>query len=90
MATRVIDPQPLVFDHAAQFFTCDDRRFQKLVDRWLEKGLVREWKGNIGELEAGGNFTPIQDPRPRYVGVNGMRCLAGSILNQVRLLVRVD
>jgi predicted NAD/FAD-dependent oxidoreductase len=83
MATRVIDPQPLVFDHAAQFFTCDDERFQKFVDRWLDKGLICDWKGKIGELEAGGNFIPIQYSRPRYVGVNGMRFLADSILNEV-------
>lgn len=83
MATRVIDPQPLIFDHAAQFFTCNDERFQKLVDRWLDKGFIREWKGKIGELEVGGNFTPMQDSRPRYIGVNGMRSLADSILNQV-------
>ncbi|KAF3333066.1 NAD(P)-binding Rossmann-like domain-containing protein [Carex littledalei] len=86
MATRVIDPQPLIFDHAAQFFTCDDKRFQKLVDRWLEEGFIREWKGKIGELEAGGNFTPMQDSRPRYIGVNGMRSLADSILNQSKLI----
>ncbi|KAJ4782862.1 FAD/NAD(P)-binding oxidoreductase family protein [Rhynchospora pubera] len=86
MATRVIHPQPLLFDHAAQFFTCTDKRFQKLVDRWLDKGLVREWKGKIGQLEAGGKFTPILDPEPRYVGVNGMRFLADSILGQSKMI----
>ncbi|XP_078149114.1 FAD/NAD(P)-binding oxidoreductase family protein [Carex rostrata] len=86
MATRVIDPQPLIFDHAAQFFTCNDERFQKLVDRWLDKGFICEWKGKIGELEVGGNFTPMQDSRPRYIGVNGMRSLADSILNQSKLI----
>ncbi|KAG1347452.1 hypothetical protein COCNU_06G012810 [Cocos nucifera] len=82
MATRMIDPQPLVFDHAAQFFTASDPRFQKLVDRWLEKGLVRECKGLLGELEAGGRFTPIPSSTARYIGVKGMRPLADSILCQ--------
>ncbi|KAJ3674696.1 hypothetical protein LUZ60_005312 [Juncus effusus] len=82
MATREIQPRDLVFDHAAQFFTCKDERFQKFVDKWVEKGLICEWKGLIGELESGGNFTPLMDEIPRYVGVNGMRHLADSILNQ--------
>ncbi|XP_073108295.1 uncharacterized protein [Elaeis guineensis] len=82
MATRMIDPQPLVFDHAAQFFTASDPRFQKLVDIWLEKGLVREWKGLLGELEAGGRFTPIPSSTAKYIGVKGMRPLADSILCQ--------
>ncbi|XP_072987860.1 uncharacterized protein [Typha latifolia] len=80
LATRMIDPQPLVFDHAAQFFTVSDQRFQKLVDRWLEKGLVREWKGLFGELEHGGHFTPLASSTAKYIGVNGMRVLADSIL----------
>lgn len=84
MATRMIDPQPLVFDHAAQFFTASDPRFQKLVDRWLEKGLVCEWKGLLGELEAGGRFTLIPSSTARYIGMKGMRSLADSIICQVR------
>ena len=40
MGTRVIDPQQLIFDHAAQFFTVSDSQFAELVDYWLEKGLV--------------------------------------------------
>lgn len=83
MGTRIIDPQPLIFDHAAQFFTVSDSRFGQLVDGWLERGLVREWKGMIGELEVGGRFVPYLDSPPRYVGVNGMRPLADSLLAQV-------
>lgn len=86
MATRMVDPQPLVFDHAAQFFTVSDSRFQKLVDKWLEEGLVREWKGLIGELEAGGHLIPIPSSTPRYIGVKGMRLIADSILCQNRMV----
>ncbi|KAL6006847.1 hypothetical protein ACLOJK_032343 [Asimina triloba] len=82
MGTRIIDPQNLIFDHAAQFFTANDSRFRELVDGWSEKGLVREWTGLIGELEAGGNFMPIPSSMPRYIGVKGMRPLADSILSQ--------
>ena len=83
MATRIIDPEPLIFDHAAQFFTVTDPEFAKLVHLWSEKGLVREWHGTVGELEAGGHFTPLPSSPPRYIGANGMRPLADTILSQV-------
>lgn len=83
MGTRFIDPQPLIFDHAAQFFTVSDHRFSKLVDGWLEKRLVRQWQGTIGNLEVGGQFVPLPSSPPRYIGVNGMRPLADSLLSQV-------
>ncbi|XP_068635546.1 uncharacterized protein [Aristolochia californica] len=82
MGTRIVDPQPLVFDHAAQFFTVTDLRFGELVDGWVDKGLLREWEGPIGELEAGGHYLPLQSSSKRYVAVNGMRPLADSILTQ--------
>ncbi|WOL05024.1 hypothetical protein Cni_G13747 [Canna indica] len=86
MATRVIDPKPLVFDHAAQFLTVSDSRFQKLVDRWFEKGLVREWKGLIVELEAGGHTTLLPYSAKRYVGIKGMRPLMDSIICENNLV----
>ncbi|XP_021901920.1 uncharacterized protein LOC110817585 isoform X2 [Carica papaya] len=86
MATRVIDPQPLIFDHAAQFFTVSDSRFAELVDGWLERGLVREWPGIVGELEVGGRFTPFPFAAPRYVAVNGMRPFADSLLSETSIV----
>ena len=85
LATRIVeyDTQELVFDHAAQFFTVSDPRFEKFVQRWLKEGLIREWKGQLGELEAGSQFNPIPYTSPRYIGVRGMRPLADSILHQV-------
>ncbi|URE34966.1 fad dependent oxidoreductase [Musa troglodytarum] len=82
MATRIIDSRTFIFDHAAQFFTVSDLRFQKLVDRWLEKGLVREWKGLLVELEAGGRASPVPYSASRYVGTKGMRSLMDSIISQ--------
>ncbi|KAK3136913.1 hypothetical protein QOZ80_5BG0444890 [Eleusine coracana subsp. coracana] len=86
MATRAVGGEQLVFDHAAQFFTATDERFQKLVDAWVDRGLVREWRGLIGELEAGGRFRPIPSSTPRYIGVNGMRPLADSIMPESDLI----
>lgn len=86
MGTRIIDPQPLIFDHAAQFFTLSDSQFAELVDSWMEKGLVQEWKGIIGKLDVGGQFVSLPSSPPRYVGVNGMRPLADSLLSEVIFL----
>lgn len=87
MGTRVIDPQQLIFDHAAQFFTVSDSQFAELVDYWLEKGLVRQWEGLIGMLEAGGQFVPRPSSPPRFIGVKGMRPLADSLLFEVITLI---
>ncbi|CAL4891237.1 unnamed protein product [Urochloa decumbens] len=87
MATRFVDGgERLVFDHAAQFFTASDERFQRLVDEWIDRGLVREWSGLIGELEAGGHFRPIPSSTPRYIGVNGMRSLADAMLPETDII----
>ncbi|XP_047049163.1 renalase-like [Lolium rigidum] len=81
LATRTVhEERRLVFDHAAQFFTASDERFRKLVDEWVDRGLVREWTGSVGELQAGGQFTPTPSSTPRYIGVNGMRPLADALL----------
>ncbi|KAG2483517.1 hypothetical protein HYH03_017624 [Edaphochlamys debaryana] len=67
----------LRFDHAAQFFTVTDPLFQAVVDDWLAAGLVKEWAGPVGSLDAGsGAFRPLPPSPPRYVAVGGMRELA--------------
>lgn len=88
LGTRIIEPQGLIFDHAAQFFTANDSRFIRYVDGWIEKGLVREWNGVVGELEIGGSFSPFHPSSPpRYIAVNGMRSLADSLLLEVRYVI---
>ncbi|KAF7817820.1 FAD/NAD(P)-binding oxidoreductase family protein [Senna tora] len=86
MGTRVIDPQPLIFDHAAQFFTVNDPRFNELLNAWLEKGLVQEWQGTIGELHNGGQFVPFPASPPKYIGTKGMRPLANSLLYETSMV----
>ncbi|KAH9699158.1 hypothetical protein KPL71_024236 [Citrus sinensis] len=41
--------------------------------------------GVIGELEVGGQFTPFPSSPPKYIGVNGMRPLADSLLAQTSM-----
>lgn len=86
MGTRYIDPQGFSFDHAAQFFTIGDPEFANLVNGWIEKGLVKQWHGTVGELEAGGRFAPLPDLPARYIAVKGMRSLADSILSETHMV----
>lgn len=87
MGTRIIEPQHFAFDHAAQFFTVSDLRFAELVNGWIDKGIVQQWRGTVGEVEPGGQFSPLPASPPRYIGVNGMRPLADSILSEVICLL---
>lgn len=80
---RVGSP-PLIFDHAAQYFTVTDPRFQKLVDQWVAEGAVKMWNGSLGTLEAGGHYK-VLPPAVRYVGSHGMRLLADNLVSKVRL-----
>ncbi|XP_047943617.1 renalase [Salvia hispanica] len=86
MGTRIVGPEALTFDHAAQFFTVSDPNFAEMVDLWSKNGLVRQWDGAIGELQSGGNFNALPPSPPRYIGVNGMRPLAESIISETSMM----
>lgn len=73
------DPELLVFDHAAQYFSASDPRFVQMVERWEGSGAVKQWDGpTVGTLQSPeGRFTAFKDrDTPRYIGVGGMRELA--------------
>ncbi|GBG78294.1 hypothetical protein CBR_g26324 [Chara braunii] len=91
MATRHVDIRGghrLVFDHAAQFFTVSEPRFQRLVDDWLKRGIVREWEGVVGKITVGGSFQEEKMPPPlkRYVGSTGMRDVCDRLLERQPLI----
>lgn len=67
LATRRIGDARL--DHGAQFFTVRTPAFQRRVDDWLERDVVRVW--NHG-------FTDSDD-HPRYVGSAGMNSIAKDL-----------
>ncbi|CAI7928929.1 unnamed protein product, partial [Closterium sp. NIES-54] len=72
MATREVEVAGKLhlLDHAAQFFTVTDSRFQSYVNRWLKEGALRVWEeGRIGTLQAGGAFSEL--PTPGGGGSNG-------------------
>ena len=67
MATRQF--QGGRFDYGAQYFTVRDSRFQKHVDCWLAKGVVKVWFSHLPE------DTNLEG-HPRYCGVEGMRSIS--------------
>lgn len=88
MGTRHVaqlDGDQLIFDHAAQYFTATDPKFQKLVNQWLMEGAVKEWNGVVGRLEKGGNFTELL-PCTKYIAPNGMRLFADHLLSKRQLI----
>lgn len=80
-----INDAPLVFDHAAQYFTVTDPRFQKYVNQWIAEGVVKEWNGVVGTLETGGKFSELQ-PCTKYIATDGMRLLADHLLSKRKLI----
>ncbi|KAJ7538481.1 hypothetical protein O6H91_11G049800 [Diphasiastrum complanatum] len=75
---------PLVFDHAAQFFTVSDPQFRKFIDHWISEGVVKQWHGVIGTLRLG-HF--LKHPQgAKYIATNGMSSLADHIVSQGKLI----
>ena len=52
----------LLFDHGCQYFTVKDPSIQSMVDRWLEAGIVADWTGCFGTLDArNGKFVEVRN-----------------------------
>lgn len=82
LATRRIDDG--VYDHGAQFITARDPRFQELMSRLEQEGVVYEWCRGIG--------TPAQpaqsDGHPRYQGTGGMAAIAKHLARGIDVRTR--
>ncbi len=63
------------FDHGCQYFTARDRRFQRYVESWLERGLIAYWDARRASCMRG-VVSPVHDDVARYVGVPGMNAIA--------------
>jgi len=70
MATRRVGGA--TFDDGAQFFTVRSERFERLVEEWLEAGIVREWTRGFANAEG----THNEDGHPRYLGSEGMSSIS--------------
>jgi predicted NAD/FAD-dependent oxidoreductase len=70
----------LRFDHAAQYFTATDARFEHMVARWRDAGVVADWHAPVGVLRPGGAFAPLPATPQRLVAPAGMRSIAEHVL----------
>jgi predicted NAD/FAD-dependent oxidoreductase len=74
--------QGLAFDHGAQYFTCRDPAFAKLVSDWLHRGIVAPWDAPVVAL-GGGSCGKARGESERYVGVPGMSALARDLAHDL-------
>ena len=75
-STRRADP--FAFDHGAQYFTARDPRFRRVVDMWVEEGLVEPWEGRLAVIDspAEPQARAAGEGDLRFVGVPGMNAMA--------------
>lgn len=59
-------------DDGCQFFTAQSTRFQDMLNRWLEEGLVFEWSRGWND----GSLAVSRDGQARYAVRDGFRTLA--------------
>eukprot|EP00270_Netrium_digitus_P021668 TRINITY_DN941_c0_g1_i3.p1 TRINITY_DN941_c0_g1~~TRINITY_DN941_c0_g1_i3.p1 ORF type:complete len:361 (+),score=110.74 TRINITY_DN941_c0_g1_i3:135-1217(+) len=94
----------LKFDHGAQYFTVSDHTLFPILEKWLAAGVVAEWKGRIGRLNAlTGEVTPeekqqsdvqeagaghVTNTKKRWVGVPGMNSMCQAMAAHPGVTVR--
>ncbi len=78
---------PFAFDHGAQYFTARDPDFCRLLEKWLEKGVVARWDARVVSLRAG-QPRPVRGGTERFVGVPQMNALAKHLASEVEIHCR--
>ena len=70
------------FDHGAQYFAAKDPTFRAIVEDWRAEGLVAEWTGVFGTLDATtGTFVreDVSETKERWVGTPSMNAVAKGL-----------
>ena len=70
------------FDHGAQYFSAKDPAFRAIVEDWRAEGLVAEWTGVFGTLDATtGTFVreDFSETKERWVGTPSMNAVAKGL-----------
>ena len=80
MATRRTDHG--TFDHGAQYFTARDPEFRRVVEAWLNTGVVAPYTGRIVRLQSGVS-TPLSHNELRYVATPGMTAPCRALAKDV-------
>ena len=72
------------FDHGAQYFTVRDYRFRRMVEPWMEIGLVREWSKGFATSDG----SVYIDGLSRFYGYPDMNAIPNHLAR--RLDIRLD
>ena len=75
-------PETIV-DHAAQFAAATTPAFQAYMRGLEAEGLVKLWRGKLGQIDAAGRFDAYDDAVARYVGSQGMSSIAAAMARGV-------
>ena len=70
------------FDHGAQYFSAKDPAFRAIVEDWRAEGLVAEWTGVFGTVDATTGTFVREDPqetKERWVGTPSMNAIAKGL-----------
>ena len=84
LATRRFDADKSgegVFDYGAQYITVRDEHFKRVMNQWLQSGIVTEW--SRGFMSESGVFK--EDGIPRYRGVQSNRAIAKHLSQNLKI-----
>ena len=90
MATRRL--QGTHADHGVCYLKPKDERFQALLDRLLDRKVLRVWTDSISELNESGHIQVPQTRSPRYASTMGITAIAKFLATglTIRLNHRVE
>ena len=72
-------------DHQGeQYITVSNPLFLKIVESWINAGLLRNWDGWVVELNRG-QILNLDDTTPRYRGVPNMQAIADRLASSLQL-----
>jgi len=82
-AAATNDEHLLRWDHGCQFFRADTPLFRELVQNsWIsEKKIAAKWEGTFVGETGGRDFFGLPSQPPFYVGTNGIKSIAHSLLH---------
>ena len=76
-----------VFDHGCQYFSPKTNEMTADVKKWIEAGVVADWKGRFGVVDVGeGRYEEDDEDsrKQRLVGSPSMSALAAHLLEEAR------
>lgn len=88
MSTRYADP--FYFDHGAQCFTARTKEFQQFLEPYIQKGLIREWLGNVINLEVGQKATTRLWKEPHLVASPNMNSLCKELAREINVITNLE